>query len=365
MDERAKLRRARRIVIKIGSRTLASDAEVYGRIARAVAGARREGRSVVIVSSGAIALGVKRLGWKSRPRQMAALQAAAAAGQTALMLRYEQPFRENGIAVAQVLLTHADLADRLRGNNARAALGALLERGAVPILNENDSVSVEEIKFGDNDQLAALVAPLVDADLLILLSDVDGLTTKEGSRIGIVKDIAAEAVPHVRAPTRGDAKIGTGGMTSKLDAARTGTRSGAHVVIANAAQAGVVESILAGDDVGTLFTASPTPLSAKKCWIAFTLRPRGGILLDRGATLAVVARGKSVLPVGVVGVRGDFRAGDAVRIIGADGAEIGRGLVRCTAADASRVAGRSADELAGSDGALSVLVHRDDLVVER
>jgi glutamate 5-kinase len=364
VDGRAKLRRARHVVVKVGSSTLASDTEVYGRIAAAVASARREGRAVVIVSSGAIALGVQRLGWKSRPRQMALLQAAAAAGQTALMRSYEQAFREQELTAAQVLLTHADLADRVRGNNARAAIKALLDRGAVPILNENDSVSVEEIKFGDNDHLAALVAPLVDADLLILLSDVDGVMGAGGARIPMVDSIRKEARPHVRGSPRGEGGLGTGGMASKLDAAERGTRSGAHVVIADARRAGVVEAILAGEDVGTLFVASPNPLSAKKCWISFTLRPRGAIVLDAGATRAIVTQGKSILPVGVVGVRGDFRAGDAVRIIGADGTEVGRGLVRCTVADAARVAGKPAKDLGETDKVHAVLVHRDDLVVD-
>jgi glutamate 5-kinase len=342
LDGRAKIRSARRVVVKIGSRTLASDPGVYGRLANAVAAARKDGRSVVIVSSGAIALGIRRLGWESRPRHMAGLQAAAAAGQTALMLLYERAFRERGMTVAQVLLTHADLADRVRGNNARAALQALLDRDAVPILNENDSVSVEEIKFGDNDQLAALVAPLVDADLLILLSDVDGLIGPDDRRISTVRDIATEALPHVRAMESGSAKVGAGGMSSKLDAARRGTLSGAHVVIADARQDNVLEAILRGDDVGTHFIASANRLSAKKCWIAFTLRPRGELVLDAGAAIAVRSQGKSVLPVGVIGVRGDFRAGDAVRILDADGAELGRGLVRCAVGDAARVAGKAA-----------------------
>ena len=363
-DPRASLRHARRVVIKIGSRTLASDPAVYGRIARSVAAARAGGRSIVLVSSGAIALGVHRLGWKRRPREMAGLQAAAAAGQTALMLLYERAFRESRIEVAQVLLTHADLADRVRGNNARAAIQALLDAGAVPILNENDSVSVEEIKFGDNDQLAALVTPLVDASLLLLLSDVDGVMSSSGVRIRVVADVAREALPHVRTTPVGGS--GTGGMASKREAARRATVSGAHVVIADARRPDVIEAALAGEDVGTLFLASSPRLSAKKAWIAFTLRPRGAVLLDAGAAEAVALRGKSILPVGVLGVRGDFRAGDAVSIVGAHGVEIGRGLTRCDAAVAASIAGKAAKrggKAEGDDSAPSVLVHRDELVV--
>jgi glutamate 5-kinase len=369
MAERTVLHRARRVVIKVGSRTLASDPAVYERLAEAIAALRREQRSVVLVSSGAIALGVRRLGWKARPREMARLQAAAAAGQTALMLLYEEAFRRQRLEVAQVLLTHADLDDRIRGNNARAAIQALLDAGAVPILNENDSVSVEEIKFGDNDQLAALVAPLVDADLVILLSDIDGLLDEDGKRIGVVHDIARDAMPHVRKDAKGlagiggGAGVGTGGMASKLEAARRATFSGAHAVVADARRAGIIQSIVAGEDVGTLFVGRATRLPAKKSWIAFTLRPRGALVLDAGAVHAVQTLGRSILPVGVLGVRGDFRAGDAVRIVGPDGVEIARGLARCAAADAARVAGRKAKDLAPEDAAHAVVVHRDELVV--
>jgi len=361
MSERAHLCRSRRVVIKIGSRTLASDGVVYERLARAVAGARREDRTVVLVSSGAIALGVRRLGWKSRPREVAKLQAAAAAGQTALMLLYERAFETEGLEVAQVLLTHADLADRVRANNARAAIQALVDAGAIPILNENDSVSVEEIKFGDNDQLAALVAPLVDADLVVLLSDVDGLLRADGARVAVVRDIAREALPHVRAPAAGG--VGSGGMASKVEAARRATISGADTVVADARQPGVIEAILAGEDVGTLFVASKSRLPAKKSWIAFTLRPRGALILDDGAAHAVHTLGKSVLSIGVVGIRGDFRAGDAVRILRTDGTEMGRGLVRYAAADAARIAGTPTRELGEEDAGRSVLVHRDELVI--
>src|SRR5580700_8915120 len=198
-SERALLKRARRVVVKIGSRTLAGDGAVYHRLAVALAGAQKEGRSVVIVSSGAIALGTRRLGYRARPKEMARLQAAAAAGQSVLMRLYEEAFGALGVTVAQVLLTHADLADRVRANNARAALSALLDAGAVPVLNENDSVAVEEINFGDNDQPSAMVTPLVDADLLILLSDVPGLLDAAGERVRVVRDVAREATPLVRA----------------------------------------------------------------------------------------------------------------------------------------------------------------------
>jgi len=360
-NERATLKRARRVVVKIGSRTLAGDGAVYHRLAVALAGAQREGRAVVVVSSGAIALGTKRLGYRARPKEMARLQAAAAAGQSVLMRAYEEAFGAQGITVAQVLLTHADLADRVRANNARAALSALLDAGAIPVLNENDSVAVEEIKFGDNDQLSAMVTPLVDADLLILLSDVPGLLDASGDRVRVVRDVAREALPLVGAVRASSAAVGTGGMASKIEAARRATLAGANVVVADARAEGVIEAVLAGEDVGTLFVAAAKRLSAKKHWIAFTLRPRGDVVLDRGACDAVRAKGKSVLPVGVLGVRGDFRAGDAVRLLDPDGVEIGRGLARYPAVEAVVVAGKAGKEIEEAEHA--ELVHRDELVV--
>jgi glutamate 5-kinase len=352
---------ARRIVVKIGSKTLAADPSVYGRIAASFASARASRRTLVLVSSGAIALGTKKLAYRARPKEMARLQAAAAAGQSVLMRAYEESFAAHGLAVAQVLLTHADLADRTRANNARAALGALIDAGCVPILNENDSVSVEEIKFGDNDQLAAMVAPLVDADLLILLSDVEGLLDGDGQRISVVHR-AEDAKRFVRA-SRSD--VGSGGMLSKVEAARRATLAGANVVVADARGEDTLDRVLAGDDVGTFFAADPDRLSARRHWIAFTLRPRGDIVLDAGAAEAVRGKGRSVLPVGVLGVRGVFESGDAVRVLDPSGAEIGRGLARCAAAEAARVAGKGKAELASDGAAVAEIVHRDDFVVWR
>jgi glutamate 5-kinase len=350
-SERAALTRTKRVVVKIGSRTLAGDMAVYARIAQAVAGAKGERRAIMLVSSGAIALGTKKLGYRARPKEMSRLQAAAAAGQSVLMRAYEEAFGALGITVAQVLLSHADLADRVRANNARAALGALLDAGAVPILNENDSVAVEEIKFGDNDQLSAMVAPLIDADLLVLLSDVEGLLDARGNRVPVVRDVTADALPLIRAAT---GNVGSGGMTSKVEAARRATMAGAHVVIADARADRILESILAGDDVGTLFVPAKDRLSAKKFWIAFTLRPQGEIVLDRGAADAVKAKGRSVLPIGVLGLRGDFRAGDSVRLLDPEGTEIGRGLARFAIVDAVMLAGKPGDD---------VFVHRDEMVI--
>jgi glutamate 5-kinase len=358
LDPRTDVAKARRVVVKIGSRTLAAGGQTFDSIATAIAA--HKSTSFVVVSSGAIALGMTKLGYRSRPKEMAKLQAAAAAGQSLLMHVYEEAFESLGISVAQVLLTHADLADRVRSNNARAALGALLDARAVPILNENDSVAVDEIRFGDNDQLAAMVAPLVDADLIVLLSDVDGLLDGEGRRIPVVHDVAREAAPHIR---RSTSTVGSGGMGSKVESARRATLAGVHVVVADARAPDTLARVLRGEDVGTLFVAAPGPISAKKFWIAFTLRPRGEIVLDRGAADAVRAKGKSVLSVGVLGVRGDFRAGDAVRLVDADRREVARGLARCGAAEAAMAAGKAREDLPEEFAALAVLVHADDLVV--
>jgi glutamate 5-kinase len=357
-EARAALARSRRVVVKIGSRTLALEGgTIFDRLAATCASHRET--TFVVVSSGAIALGVRKLGYRARPKEIAKLQAAAAAGQSLLMRAYEEAFARQSLTVAQVLLTYADLADRTRSNNAREALGALMEAGAVPILNENDSVAVDEIKL-DNDQLAAMVAPLVDAELVVLLSDVEGLLDASGRRVPIVRDVATEALPHVRKST---STVGTGGMGSKVEAARRATLAGANVVVADARAPETLDAVLAGEDVGTLFVASPERLSAKKYWIAFTLRPRGEIVLDRGAAQAVLAKGKSVLAVGVLGIRGEFRAGDAVRLVDPDGREIARGLARCGAADAARVAGRGREDLPEPLADLVVIVHADELVV--
>jgi glutamate 5-kinase len=359
-DQRSALAGARRVVVKIGSRALASDAALPRRIAAEVAALKTHKRAFVLVSSGAIALGATRLGYRSRPKEMARLQAAAAAGQSVLMRRYDEAFAGHGLTVAQVLLTHADLADRERLNNARDALASLIDAGAVPVVNENDTVATEEIRFGDNDQLAAMVAPLVSAELLVLLTDVEGVLDRHGRRIAVMSDDAE--VGRVRRAE----PLGSGGMASKLDAARKAARSGAWVVIASAAEPDVVARVIQGRDVGTLFSRTPNALRARKHWIAFTLRPSGTILLDAGAVRALGEGKSSLLPVGVLGVRGQFNPGDSVRLVGPDGAEVARGLTRLGALDVARAAGKKGAELDllfGTGGRDLLVVHKDDLVV--
>ena len=360
MNAREELTKSRRLVVKVGSRVLASDHELIPRLAREIAAVMAAKRSVVLVSSGAIALGTQRLGYPSRPKETAKLQAAAAAGQSVLMRRYDEAFGAVGVTTAQVLLTHADLADRERLNNAREAFAALLDAGAVPIVNENDTVAVEEIQFGDNDQLAAMVTPLVGAELLVLLSDVEGVLDERGERIGVMgdDDVIGKVEPLGE-------RVGTGGIQSKIDAARKGCRAGAAVVIARAGRPGALGDILDGKDVGTFFPALGTPLRARQSWIAFTLRPQGTLVLDAGAVVAVRSGKASLLPIGVLGVRGEFAAGDAVRLVGPDGNEVGRGLARLGALDAARAAGKKGVLLEAALGAGGeiVVVHKDDLVV--
>jgi glutamate 5-kinase len=361
VNGRNELSQARRIVVKIGSRMLAGDPEMIPRLAGEVAALRAEKRSVVVVTSGAIAIGCHRLGYGARPKETARLQAAAAAGQSVLMRRYDEAFAALGVTTAQVLLTHADLADRERLNNARGALGALLEAGAVPIVNENDTVSTEEIYFGDNDQLAAMVAPLVSAELLVLLTDVDGVLDPSGARISVMaRDESTTVI------SSGAVRMGSGGIESKIDAARKACRAGASVVVAPAAISGILAAIVRGDDVGTLFPCVEAPLRARQHWIAYTLRPHGTLVIDAGATSAVRSGKASLLPVGVLGVRGEFEPGDAVRIVAPDGSEVGRGLARLGAMDAARAAGKKGRDLEavlGPGSADAVLIHKDDLVL--
>ncbi len=361
-DVRSAITRARRVVVKIGSSTLVANEAAAARLAGELAEFCKRGYGFVLVTSGAIAIGCARLGYRTRPKEMARLQAAAAAGQSVLMRRYDEAFAESGLTAAQVLLTHADLADRERANNAREALGELLEAGAVPVINENDTVSTEEIKFGDNDQLAGMVTPLVGADLLILLTDVDGVLDAKGKRISMMQDGA-----EIGKVEKTGAKVGTGGMQSKLSAARMASRSGAAVVIAPAPKPQVISQVLAGKDIGTYLPAVNKALRARKHWIAYTLRPRGAVLLDEGAAKVMQGGKCSLLPVGVLGVRGDFFPGDSVELVAPGGAVIGRGLARLSAVDVARAAGKKGEALAHLFAASHVdivVVHKDDLVTD-
>ncbi|HEY6879443.1 MAG TPA: glutamate 5-kinase [Polyangiales bacterium] len=362
-NPREELGDARRLVVKIGTKSItAGDRGRFADVARQVDALRRAGRQVVVVSSGAIALGFPRLGLKTRPTHMAELQASAAAGQSRLMHAYEEAFAPYGINVAQVLLSHDDFTTRQVYLNARAALDALLAHGCVPIINENDTIAVEEIRFGDNDQLAAMVSTLVGADLLVLLTDVEGLLDADNRRIVTVPDVA-QVQSLVRPHMAGGLSLG--GMESKLDAAKRASLRGVPVMIADARDPNILTSIVAGQDVGTLVLPHGSPLASRKHWIAYTLKPKGSITIDAGAVNALIERQASLLPVGVTGASGAFAQGDPVNILGPDGREIARGISNYKAEDVVRLSGARASEIAARLGYTNgdAVVHRDHLVL--
>lgn len=360
------LRDARVVVVKIGSGVLTDpkgglDRAVLSGLADDLA-ALAVGRRVVVVSSGAIALGVEQLGFGSRPKRMEQLQACAAAGQGHLIRMWSEAFGRHGRVVAQVLLTHADFADRQRYLNARAALDALAARGAIAVINENDTVSVDEIAFGDNDSLSAQVANLVDADALVMLSVAPGLLDPNGARVDVVAADDRSVDAFVRKDTSAGGK---GGMVTKLRAARAASEAGALGAIAPGRTPGVLPQLFAGEDVGTLFLPAPQPVSARAHWIAHTLRARGVLTVDAGAREAVVAHKRSLLPSGVTAVRGSFHRGDPVDLAGPDGAVFARGLVAYGADELARIKGRHSRELPELLGVVhgDEAIHRDDLVV--
>ncbi|MGH7356656.1 MAG: glutamate 5-kinase [Candidatus Rokuibacteriota bacterium] len=373
MGTRRKLGRLRRVVVKVGTGLLTVpggglDPDRIAALARELAAVKRE-REVVLVSSGAIAAGVARLGLGARHRSIPETQAAAAVGQSALMQHYEVAFKRHGTAVGQVLLTADDISDRARYLNARNTLLALLKLGVLPIVNENDTVAVEEIKVGDNDNLSALVASLIDADLLVLLTDVDGLYTSDPAT-----DPGAEKLDTVEAVTdeierlvwKGSGVGSVGGMTTKLQAAQKAAAAGVPMVIASGRVSRVLEGILAGEPVGTYFAPKADRLAARKRWIAFAAPPQGRLTVDGGALEALTLRGKSLLPSGVVGVDGEFASGEVVAVVGAaDGREFARGLVNFDAAELRKIRGAKTRDIEARLGYKSFdeVIHRDNLVI--
>lgn len=360
-ETRAALRDCKRIVVKIGSRALCADGGRYGLVAEQVATQVKAGRKVVLVSSGAVALGRERLGFAERPKKVARLQAAAAAGQSLLMRAYEDAFEALGIHVAQVLLTHDAVSDRERYLHARRAIDELLKLGAVPIINENDTVSIDELRFGDNDQLAAMVCTLVGADLLVLLSDVVGILDDRDARISLVREVSD--IEHFIKPPEGD--LGLGGMQSKVEAARRATLHGLPVAVGPAASSDFLEALMEGDDVGTLLLPHGSPLPSRKHWIAYTLKPQGRIVVDAGARRALQKRNSSLLPAGVVSVTGTFNVGDAVAIVDQAGVELARGLARYGAEEVRLLAGGQSAQIVERIGnhVGDEIVHRDDIVL--
>ena len=366
------VRKCKRIVVKIGSGLLSQDGQVrtrvFGDVARQVAALCDAGREVVLVSSGAIALGSRELGWDHPGRSIPEKQAAAAVGQIGLVETYQKRFARYGLKVAQVLLTRTGLQDRERFLNARNTLTTLLALGVVPIVNENDTVATEEIRFGDNDNLSATVVNLVGADLLVLLSDVDGLYEQRPEpdrplppRFDVVEKIDA----RVKEAAGGSGSaFGRGGMITKLEAAETAARSGAATVVCDGRKRDGLVRLLAGEAVGTLFMPGDR-LRSRKHWLAFTTRPKGELVLDDGAVRALQEGGKSLLPAGIVEVRGRFGIGDAVACLDRGGREVARGLAAYGAREVERIRGletrKVAKVLGYSNG--NAVVHRDDLVV--
>jgi glutamate 5-kinase len=367
MSVRDTVRDAHRLVVKVGSSSLTTaagglDPQRLDKLVDALAARRAAGGQIVLVSSGAIAAGLAPLALPSRPRDLATQQAAASVGQMLLVERYASAFARSGLVVGQVLLTADDLVRRSHYRNANRTLERLLALGVVPVVNENDAVATEEIRFGDNDRLAALVAHLVAADALVLLSDVEGLydgdPRKAGSRL--VPEVRGEAdLAGVRI-SRGGSGLGTGGMTSKLDAARIAAGAGVPVLLAAAEQ---VSGALSGSPIGTAFAATARRTASRLFWLRHATTPRGRLVLDAGAVEAVVRRRTSLLSAGVTGVEGDFGAGDPVELVGPDGVPVARGLVGYDAGELPDLLGKSSRELDPEHR--REVVHRDDLVLLR
>ena len=364
---------SRRIVVKIGSTLITNngagiDSTAMQDWVRQIAALRALGVEVLLVSSGAIAEGMQRLGWTKRPVEINQLQAAAAVGQMGLVQAYESYFRAHDIATAQVLLTHDDLADRNRYLNARSALNTLLSLQVVPIINENDTVVTDEIKFGDNDTLGALVTNLIDADLLVILTDQKGLYTadpRRDAKATLVESAAAGAAHLEQMAGGAGSELGRGGMLTKVLAAKRAALSGASTIIAYGREPDVLLRLRNGEPVGTRLNASASPLDARKTWLAGHLKTNGTLVLDAGAARALQQSGKSLLPVGVVQVEGQFSRGDVVSMATVDGVEIARGLANYGAFEAKRIAGKSSNEITGLLGymAEAELVHRDNLLL--
>lgn len=368
----ARIATARRLVIKAGSALITNNGEgldlaAIDEWARQIAELRQAGKQVILVSSGAIACGMQRLGWRKRPRAVHELQAAAAVGQMGLVQVYERAFARYSLHTAQILLTHEDLADRKRYLNARSTLSTLLRLGVVPIVNENDTVVTDEIKFGDNDTLAALVANLVEADCLIILTDQQGLFTADPR-----KDASATLISEARAGLAqlealaggAGSQFGKGGMITKVIAAKRAARSGTHTVIADGHERDVVPRLAGGESIGTVLLSETQPLNARKQWLADHLQLNGKLILDAGAVKAL-RQGKSLLPIGVVAIQGEFERGAAVACLSPEGVEVARGLINYGSSDSRRIARRPSQDIQGILGYVDEpeIVHRDNLIL--
>jgi len=362
-----------RIVIKVGSSLVTDggrglDKQAIANWAGQIARLRALGHETVLVSSGAIAEGIQRLGWTRRPNSIHELQAAAAVGQMGLVHGYEDAFRVHGLATAQVLLTHADLADRERYLNARSTLKTLLALGVVPVINENDTVVTDEIRFGDNDTLGALVTNLIEADWLVILTDIDGLYDSDPRRnpqATLLAEVSATDARIEAMAGGAGSSVGKGGMLTKVLAARRAARSGAVTLIASGLERDVLLRLAAGESVGTRLLPGTTPLAARKQWLADHVQVAGRLHLDAGAVKALAAGGKSLLPVGVRRAEGDFERGAVVACMAPDGREVARGLANYSAAEIARIAGVPSGDIERILGYADEpeLIHRDNMVV--
>ena len=372
-DKRKQLGQSRRWVVKIGSSLLTDEGRGLAKAViddwvAQVARLCQQGVEVVLVSSGAVAEGMARLGWATRPSALYELQAAAAVGQMGLVQTYETSFQKHGLKTAQVLLTHDDLSNRKRYLNARSTLRTLLKLKVVPIVNENDTVAMEEIRFGDNDTLAALVANLVEADVLVILTDQAGMFDKDprsNSDAKLLPEVSA-ADPQLEAMAGGTAgKVGRGGMLTKVRAAKLAARSGASTLIAPGRTPGVLDTIAAGQQVGTLFTPGQETFVARKQWLASHLQLRGKLVIDSGAARVLRDSGRSLLAVGVKNVTGDFMRGEVVACVDEQGHELARGLVNYSADETRRIMGLASDRIEETLGYVDEpeLIHRDNLVL--
>jgi glutamate 5-kinase len=367
------LKQSRRIVVKVGSSLVTNQGQGLDHVALArwaeqIAGLKKMGKEVVLVSSGAIAEGMQRLKWKKRPHAVHELQAAAAVGQMGLVQAYETCFRNHEMHAAQVLLTHEDLSDRKRYLNARSTLTTLLNLNVIPVINENDTVATDEIRFGDNDTLGALVTNLIEADVLVILTDQQGLFTADPRKDARAKLVgqakAGDPAMEVMAGGAGS-DIGRGGMLTKVLAAKRAARSGAHTVIASGHETDVLTRLAGGEAIGTQLLAETMTLAARKQWLADHLQIRGNITLDQGAVEALAVGGKSLLSIGVTNVRGNFQRGEVVGCLDPHGKEIARGLVNYNAAETRRILRRPSSEIENILGYVSEpeLIHRDNLVL--
>lgn len=375
MEYAACLTAARRLVVKVGT-SLLTDAggrintERMAQLVEELAGVAATGRDIILVTSGAVGAGIGRLGLTGRPQTLPEKQAVAAVGQGVLMHLYEQFFEQYGRVVAQVLLTRQDFEDRTRYLNARHTLFTLFEFRVLPIVNENDTVAVEEIRFGDNDTLAALVAGLADADLVVILTDTEGLYSADprvDSRAQLI-EVVEEITPEIEEVAgRPGSSLATGGMATKIAAAKIAQAAGIPLVVASGREKGVLTALLQGFPRGTFFAPRGRALPARKHWIAFAQPVRGQVLVDAGAARAILLYGKSLLPSGVCGVRGSFTPGQVVSVIGPSGQEIARGLVNYGSAEVERLKGRQSHEIEAILGYKDYdeIIHRDNLVLQR